>query len=49
MISIEVAGYLKYVYQVRGHREPINYDYLPTHSIVRGIGEFIKTWVSVFL
>ncbi|KAJ8924352.1 hypothetical protein NQ315_007148 [Exocentrus adspersus] len=44
MISNEVAGYLKYVYQVKGHREPISYDYLPTHSIVRGIGEFIRTW-----
>ncbi|CAG9821372.1 unnamed protein product, partial [Phaedon cochleariae] len=45
MISIEIDGYLKYVYQVKGPKEPLNYGYLPTHSILRGVGEFVKTWV----
>ncbi|CAH1965430.1 unnamed protein product [Acanthoscelides obtectus] len=44
LISAEIDSYLKYVYQVKGPKEPINYGYLPTHSIVRGIGEFVKVW-----
>ncbi|XP_060536071.1 uncharacterized protein LOC132708005 isoform X2 [Cylas formicarius] len=42
LISKEVANYLKYVYQVKGHREPENYAALPSHSIVRALGEFLK-------
>nr|XP_023024645.1 focadhesin [Leptinotarsa decemlineata] len=44
MISIEIDGYLKYVYQTKGNKEPLNYGYLPSHSVLRGLGEFIKTW-----
>ncbi|KAJ8962679.1 hypothetical protein NQ318_001075 [Aromia moschata] len=46
MISTEVANYLKHVYQVKGSKEPINYKYLPTHSVVRGIGDFVRTWAD---
>ncbi|XP_057669101.1 focadhesin isoform X2 [Diorhabda carinulata] len=46
MMSIEIDGYLKYVYQQKGPKEPINYNYLPTHSIVKEIGVFIKAWVN---
>nr|CAH7734619.1 unnamed protein product [Callosobruchus chinensis] len=44
LISAEIDSYLKYVYQVKGPKEPVNYGYLPTHSVVRGIGEFVKIW-----
>ncbi|KAJ8977316.1 hypothetical protein NQ317_009334 [Molorchus minor] len=48
MISIEVKNYLKYVYQVKGSKEPLNYGYLPTHSIVRGLGDFVRTqWKKI--
>ncbi|CAG9839816.1 unnamed protein product [Diabrotica balteata] len=46
MMSIEIDGFLKYVYQPKGPKEPVNYSYLPSFSIVRAIGEFIKTWVN---
>ncbi|CAH0551491.1 unnamed protein product [Brassicogethes aeneus] len=46
MISIEIDNYLKYVYQVKGNNEPINFNGLPLFSIVRGIGEYLKQWLS---
>nr|CAI5845101.1 unnamed protein product [Callosobruchus analis] len=46
LVSAEIDSYLKYVYQVKGPKERVNYGYLPTHSVVRGIGEFVKVWSS---
>ncbi|CAG9862911.1 unnamed protein product [Phyllotreta striolata] len=45
MIANEIDEYLKYVYHSKATTEPVNYSYLPSHSVVRAIGEFIKTWV----
>lgn len=49
MVSLEIASYLKHVYQVKGVREPINYSYLPAISFVRTIGTYIKDNVNKWL
>lgn len=43
IVSLEVSGYLKFVYQVKGIREPVDYTYLPVNSVVRGILTYIKS------
>ncbi|CAG9764402.1 unnamed protein product [Ceutorhynchus assimilis] len=43
LVANEIDNYLKYVYQVKSQREPDSYGNLPSHSIVRALGEFIKT------
>ena len=42
-MSIEISNYLKFVYQVKGTREPADYSYLPVNSVVRGISTYIKS------
>lgn len=42
LVTTEIKNYLKYVYQVKSQREPENFGSLPTHSIVRALGEFVK-------
>jgi hypothetical protein len=43
MVSLEVSSYLKFVYQVKGPREPANHSYLPVNSVVRGLSTYIKS------
>ncbi|RZC36873.1 uncharacterized protein BDFB_008470, partial [Asbolus verrucosus] len=43
MVALEISNYLKFVYQVKGTREPTDYSYLPTNSVVRGISTYIKS------
>ncbi|XP_019767478.2 focadhesin isoform X1 [Dendroctonus ponderosae] len=42
LVAAEVDNYLKFVYQLKAQREPVNYLALPAHSIVRALTEFIK-------
>lgn len=42
LVSKEVDNYLKYVYQLKSQREPENYGGLPSHSVVRALGEYLK-------
>ncbi|EFA06297.1 hypothetical protein TcasGA2_TC009164 [Tribolium castaneum] len=42
MVSLEISQYLKFVYQVKGTREPVDYSYLPVSSVVRGLSSHIK-------
>lgn len=46
MCSLEISKYLKFVYQVKGVREPVNYSYLPTDSLIRGLTSYIKENLS---
>lgn len=46
MVSLEISGYLKFVYQVKGTREPIDYSFLPSNSIVRAVLAYIKSKIA---
>ncbi|XP_066249245.1 focadhesin [Euwallacea similis] len=43
LVSKEINKYLKYIYQLKSRREPETYGALPSHSVVRALGEFLKT------
>ncbi|XP_044265602.1 uncharacterized protein LOC123011943 [Tribolium madens] len=45
LVSIEISQYLKFVYQVKGAREPVDYSYLPVNSVVRGLSSYVKAKV----
>lgn len=48
LIGKEVSGYLKGVYLAGdGRREPENYNFLPVHSIVRALGNYVKQNVCI--
>ncbi|XP_050296480.1 uncharacterized protein LOC126736254 [Anthonomus grandis grandis] len=42
LVTTEINNYLKYVYQLKSQREPENYGSLPSHSVVRALGEHVK-------
>lgn len=46
LMIIEISNYKKYVYDVKSAKEPFSLDYLPNHSVVRGIGEFVRVKVT---
>lgn len=46
LMSKEISSYKKYIYEVNSAKEPFSFDYLPNYSVVRGIGEFVRTKVT---
>ncbi|XP_066154783.1 focadhesin [Euwallacea fornicatus] len=42
LVFKEINNYLKYIYQLKTRREPETYGALPSHSVVRALGEFLK-------
>lgn len=46
LVRIEVTSYTKMTYSItQQQREPLNYNYLPQHSIVRAIGTYLQSEV----
>lgn len=47
LIHLEITSYTKMTYSVsQQQREPLNYNYLPQHSIVRAIGSYLQNEVG---
>lgn len=48
LVKIEITSYTKMTYSVsQQQREPLNYNYLPQHSIVRAIGTYLQNEVII--
>ncbi|XP_030766765.1 focadhesin isoform X2 [Sitophilus oryzae] len=42
LVKNEISNYLKYIYQLKRQAEPDNFGGLPTNSIVKVLGEYVK-------